>query len=66
MIADDEMMKNDEKLFLFSRYLDFCLGFLGMQKKRLDEKDTVNFDTYDVTVWLTKNYNTHIAQYLKN
>ena len=24
----------------------------------------VNFKTYDVTIWITNNYNTHIAQYL--
>ena len=33
-------------------------------KKRLDYKDKVNFKIYDVTAWLTNNYNTHIAQYL--
>ena len=37
-----------------------------MQKKRLDQKDKVNFEIYDVTYRLTKNYNTHIAQYLTN
>ena len=25
-------------------------------------KDKVNFEIYDVTAWLTKNYNTHIGQ----
>ena len=29
-------------------------------------KEKVNFEIYDVTVWLTKNYNTYIAQYLTN
>ena len=37
-----------------------------MEKKRLVLKDKVNFEIYDVTAWLTKNYNTHIAQYLNN
>ena len=37
-----------------------------MEKKQLDKKDIVNFETYEVTVWLAKNYNTHIAQYLTN
>ena len=37
-----------------------------MQKKRLDQKDKVYFEIYDVTAWLTKNCNTHIAQYLTN
>ena len=26
----------------------------------------VNFEIYDVTAWLARNYNTHIAQYLTN
>ena len=55
-----------KKLFSFSRYLNFCLTFLGMQKKRLDEKDKLNFKIFDATAWLTKNYNTHIARYLMN
>ena len=37
-----------------------------MYEKRLDYKDKVNFEIYDATAWLTKNYNTHIAQYLMN
>ena len=36
-----------------------------MLKKRLDYKDNFNFNIYDVTTWLTYNYNSHIAQYLK-
>ena len=35
-------------------------------EKRLDKKDEVNFEVYEVTAWLRKNYNTHIAQYLTN
>ena len=34
--------------------------------KRLDKKVMVNFKIYDVTDWITDNYNTHIIQYLKN
>ena len=41
-----------QKLFSFSRYLT----------KQLDKKDKVNFKFYDVTAWLTNNYNAHIAQ----
>ena len=33
-------------------------------QKWLDEKDKLNFKIYDVTTWLTNNYNSHIAQYL--
>ena len=35
-------------------------------EKRLDKKDEVNFEIYEATAWLRKNYNTHIAQYLTN
>ena len=54
------------KLFAFSRYLNLSLDFLGMQKKQLDGKDMLNFKIYDITSWLTKNYNTYIAEYLMN
>ena len=37
-----------------------------MQKKRLDEKDKLNFKIYGITARLTRNYNAHIAQYLMN
>ena len=36
-----------------------------MWRNRPDWKDEVNFKFYDVTTWLTNNYNTYIAQYLK-
>ena len=35
-----------------------------MLKKRLDQKDKVNFKIHDVTAWVTNNHNKHIAQYL--
>ena len=57
---------SSSKLFSFSTYINFCLDLLGMQEKRLDKKDKVNFEINDVTAWLIKNYNTHIAQYLTN
>ena len=58
---------SSQKLFSFSRYLNFWLDFLGMQKKRFDQKDKVNFKIYGVTTWSIKmNYNTHIAQYHTN
>ena len=47
------------QLYLFKYYLDF----LVVQKKLFDQKDKVNFKFYDVTTWLTNNYNTYIAQY---
>ena len=52
------------KLFSFSRYLNFCLGFLVMQQKRLDLKyRAISKKRANITTWLTSNYN--IAQYLK-
>ena len=46
----------------FKIYLNFCLEFLLMQKKLLDQKDWVNFKIFDVTTWSTNYYNTHIAR----
>ena len=54
-----------EKLVLFLRYLSFCPNFCGHVGKRCDKKAKVNFKIYDVINWKTTNYNTHIAQYLK-
>ena len=43
-----------QKLFLFSRCLNFCVDFLAMQEKRLHQKDKINFKTYDVTSQLNQ------------
>ena len=48
------LLISPQKLFLFSRYLSFCLAFLAMYRKGLIKKIKVNFKFYDVTVWLTK------------
>ena len=40
----------------------FLLLFFGHREKQLDQKDQVNFKTYDDTTWLTNNYSTHIVQ----
>ena len=53
------------KLFLVLRYLNFCPNFFGHVGKRLDKNVKVNFKFHDVINWETKNYNTHIPQYLK-
>ena len=53
------------KIFSFSGYLNFCLDFLVMQKKRLDSKDKVIFNFYDVPTWEANNCNTHIVQYFR-
>ena len=46
-----EPFKN-KKHFSFSRYLNFCFDFLAVWKRRLDQKDNVNYLS-----------NTHISQY---
>ena len=50
-----------QKLFSFSRYLSFCLDFLVVYRNGMIKKE--NFKVHDVTVGLTNNQNTHIAQY---
>ena len=44
------------------RFLSWLFGHL--EKAALLESK-VNFKICDVTIWLTNNFNTHIAQYLK-
>ena len=57
-------LENDKNAFcIISRYLNFCVDILAMQKKGLDWREKVNFKIYDVTAWLTKT-KTNIAQYL--
>ena len=41
-----------------------CRNFCRVGK-RIDKKDEVNFNIYDVINWETNKYNTYIAQYLK-
>ena len=43
----------------------FLSCLFGHVQKRLDYKDKINFEIYDVTAWLTNNCNAHIVQYLK-
>ena len=50
------LFNSSQKLFQFSRYVNVCLNFVGMKKKRLDQKNKVNFKIYDVNAWLAKNY----------
>ena len=52
------------KILKFELWSFLPLDFLVIESKRLDQKDKVNFKIFDVTTWLTNNYNTHIAQYL--
>ena len=48
----------------FSRYLNFCLGFLVIQKRQLDEKENFKFKIYGIATWLTNTYDTHITKNL--
>ena len=43
----------------------FLSQLFGYVEKRFDKKTMVNFKIYDVTDWITNNYNMYIAQYLK-
>ena len=62
------MMKNASyfilKAPLVLKIFKFFSWLFGHAEKRLDQKDKVNLKVCYVTTWLTKNYNTHIAQYL--
>ena len=56
------MLKNAFYFILKAPFVLKIVKFLswtfGHEKKRLDEKDKVNFEIYDVTAWLTNNCNT--------
>ena len=49
-----------QKLFLFSRYLSFCLDVSVVCRKVLTKKVKVNFKFFYVAVWLTNNCNRHL------
>ena len=44
------LFTSSQKLFSFSRYLNFCPDFLVIKKKRLDSKDKVKFKIYEVNL----------------
>ena len=58
-----KMMKND--FYLLLKVL-FVLKIFKFLSSLFGHVDKVNFEGYDVTACLTKNHNTHIAQYLTN
>ena len=64
-------LKIDKKCFLFQlkssfRSQDICLSWLfgHVEKMVWLEREGLLFKIYGITIWLTNNYNTHIAQYL--
>ena len=64
-----KMMKNAFyfmlKALLLLKIFTFLFWLFVYVEKRLDKKPRVNFKVYDVTDWITSNYNTRIVQYLK-
>ena len=63
------MMKNafyfTSKVLFVLKIFKFFSRHFGHVAKKLDQKDKANFKIYDVTVWLTNNYDTQIVQYLE-
>ena len=50
------------KALFVLKIFKFLSWLFGHVEKRLDQKDKVNLEIHDVTIWLTSN--THIAHYL--
>ena len=51
-------------LFVLEIFKFLSLLFNHVDKQR-DKKVNVNSKIYSITDWTAKNYNTHVAQYLK-
>ena len=54
------------KALFVLKMFKFLSWLFGQAAKRLDKKDKINFKFCDVTVWLTNNCNTLIAQYWRS
>ena len=52
------------KAFFVIKIIKFLYLLIVHVEKKVDLKDKVTFIAYDVTTWLTINYNTHIVKYL--
>ena len=50
------------KALFTSQISIFCPDVFRNVGKRLDKKAKVNFKIYDIKIWETNNYHTHIAQ----
>ena len=64
--------KNDKNAFCLTlkalsvyEIFQISLWIFGRAGKLLDKKAMLNFKNYNVTNWLTNDYNTHTARYLK-
>ena len=68
-ILTESPLKTMKNAFYFTfkalKMFEFLSRLFGNVEKRLEKKNKVNFKFYDVTTWLTNNFNTHITQYLK-
>ena len=53
------------KPLIVSEIFPFLLYVFGHVGKLFDKKAMVNLKVHDVTNWITNNYNTHTARYLK-
>ena len=53
------------KALLVLEICKFLSWLFGYVEKRFDKKAMINFNIYDVTDWITNNYNTHFTQYLE-
>ena len=71
-LAEESSLKIMKNAFYFTLKAVFVLKLFkllswlfGHVWKWLDHRDKVNFETYDITTWLTNSCNKHIAQCLK-
>ena len=53
------------KTLFVLKIFKFLSLIFGLVKKWLDKTDKGNFKIYDVSIWETNNFHTHIAQCLK-
>ena len=52
------------KVFFVIKIIKYLYLLFDHVEKKADMQDKVTFIVYDVTTWLTNNYNTHIVKYL--
>ena len=53
------------KIIFVLEIIQFLVWIFVHVGKRFDRKANVNFKIYDVTNWITINYSTYIARFLK-
>ena len=60
-----KVMKNAFYFALKALFVLKIFNFLSWRFGHAEKQTEVTFKAYDVTAWLTDNYNTHIANYLR-